>query len=180
MPDNPNGAVGWFKFAEHRWPVERVELQHGVLRFVVACVATHTVMAGTSVGEMYGADGALVFRHPDMPHSDIWAGTAGAMVINFGMPQVGVGGDMNADAMDIALANLTEANEIPSISSAELMVKSRAKWKKWRMVAICGWTATAGTMAIMFGVPWWVAVPFEGLGSVASVLSMSISREWWK
>ena len=180
MTDKPTGAVGWFKFAEHRLPVERVELQHGVLRFGVACVATRNVMAGTSVGELYGADGALVFRHPDMPHGDIWAGTAGAMVINFGMPQMGVSNDMDEIAMDVALANLTEASDVPSISSADMMVKARNRWKIWRVVGISGWAIALSVLASMLGVPWWLTVPAQCFGVVFASMTLHINREWWK
>lgn len=173
-------AAGWWSFAGHRWPIERVELQHGVLRFVVACVATHNVPAGTSAGEMYGADGALVFRNPDMPHGDIWAGQAGVLIINFGMPQIGANGDIDEAAMDMALMRLMELPEEQPASMADIVSKARHRWKIWRCAAIAGWTIVIGTAAMTFGVPWWIAMPAECCGSIAAGLSLHLNRDWWK
>jgi hypothetical protein len=173
-------AVGWWNFAGHRWPVERVELQHGVLRFVVACVATHNVPAGTTTGELYGADGALVFRDTDMPHADIWAGQAGALVLNFSMPRVGVSDDMDTSSMDMAIGNLLTAEAEEPVSVVAITAKARRRWQAWRMVALSGWNLIIWTSATSFGLPWWVALPATGAGTVAAVLTLHFERGWWK
>lgn len=172
--------AGWWKFAGHKWPVERVELNEGLLRIVVSCVATHNVPAGTAVGELYGADGALVFRNPDMPHADIWAGHAGSLVINFALPRLGTDGDMDEAAMDVALENLMAVENDTPVSTAEMMVTARRHWVFWRTVALPWGAIALGASSMLYGVPWWGGGLMVCAGPIAALVCNRMDREWWK
>lgn len=178
--DGTDRVEGWLKYAGHRWPVDRLELRNGVLRITISGMAVTDVPAGVTSGELYGTDGALVFRADGMEHTDIHAGEIGSLSMNFFLPRLD-DDDMDEDAVSVAIDQfMEEQDKTGPATMTQLLCHARTAWVRWRTTGFVLTGYTLGMLAYVLHAPPWLAVAAASAGmSVAVAYDRLIERDWW-